>query len=81
MLDDLDVDELVTEAERSLALGQLDALIALCTRAEAERALTEAYTGSTGASEHARQYGHRLDFGCCLRACDAGLPSLIDGVE
>jgi hypothetical protein len=81
LLGEEELDELVTEAERSLALGQLDALIALCTQAEAERAVTEAYSASTGASEHARLYGHRLDFGCCLRACDNGRPSLIDEVD
>jgi hypothetical protein len=74
-----ELDELVSETEKCVALAHLDALIALCDRAEAERALTEVATRNSGTGEHMRLYGHRLTFGCCLRAFESGAPSIFDG--
>jgi hypothetical protein len=77
-MDPLEIDQLVDEAERATALGCLDHLIALCDAAEAERALTEVAFHVTGSGEHCRAYGHRLTFGCCLRAYERGDKSIMD---
>jgi len=75
-----ELDAMIDEVERSTALGHLEALTALCEQAEAERLLSECLSRNTGASEHAAAYGHRLSFGCCLRAAECGRPSLLDVV-
>lgn len=53
--------------ERSIALGHLAALMALAALRRAERIAEGPGHALTAAARHHRDYGHELEYGCCLR--------------
>jgi hypothetical protein len=77
-MDDTQLDQMIAEAERATALAALEALISLCDRTEAELALSGLLAIEGASGTHCKTYGHRLSYGCCLRAHEASLPSCVD---